>query len=64
MKITEVLLSSDKALFEAVDSENDTEIASSDMVNIIKAASSGSWSKPMTGDEFDDYIDALVGQYG
>ena len=64
MKITEVLLSSDKALFEAVDAENDTELASSDIVKIIKAASSGSWSEPMTGDEFDDYIDALVGQYG
>jgi len=64
MKITEVLLSSDKALFEAVDAENDTEISSSDMVDVIKAASNGSWSNPMTGEEFDDYLDTLVGQNG
>jgi hypothetical protein len=64
MKITEVLLSSDKALFEAVEAENDTELSSSDMVNIIKAASSGSWSKPMTGDEFDEYLDTFVSKNG
>jgi hypothetical protein len=64
MKITEVLLSSDKALFEAVNAENYTEISSSDMVNIIKAASSGAWSKPMTGNEFDEYLDTLVENNG
>ena len=57
-------MSSDKALFEAVNAENYTEISSSDMVNIIKAASSGSWSKPMTGNEFDDYLDTFVGKNG
>ena len=57
-------MSSDKALFEAVDAENDTELASSDIVKIIKAASSGSWSEPMTGKEFDEYLDTLVGTHG
>ena len=57
-------MSSDKALFEAVNAENYTEISSSDMVNIIKAASSGAWSKPMTGNEFDEYLDTLVENNG
>jgi hypothetical protein len=63
MKITEVLLSSDKALFEAVDAENDTEISSADLVNIIKSANEP-WSEPMTGKEFDEYLDNFVVKHG
>jgi hypothetical protein len=63
MKIIEVLMSSDKALFEAVDAENDTEIATSDLVNIIKSVN-GPWSGPMTSDEFEKYINVLDSKHG
>ena len=63
MKIIEVLISSDKALFEAVDAENDTEIATSDLVNIIKSVN-GPWSAPMTSDEFEKYINVLDSKHG
>ena len=63
MKITEVLLSSDKALFEAVDAENDTEISSSDLVDVIKSAN-GPWHGPMTSDEFGEYLNTFVSKRG
>lgn len=63
MKINEVFLSSDKALFEAVDSDNDSEIATQDLVKVIKTAN-GPWSKPMTSEEFGAYLDSLAVQNG
>ena len=50
MKITEVLEPSEQALFEALDAENDTGLATSDLVKIVKSQN-GPWSEPMTGDE-------------
>lgn len=49
MKINEVLLPSDEALFEAIDAENDTGLRTEDVVKIIKSKN-GPWSGPMSGD--------------
>ena len=50
MKITEVIEPSDNELFEALDAENDTGIATTDLVKIVKSQN-GPWGEPMTGDE-------------
>lgn len=50
MKINEVLEPSEQALFEALDAENDTEFATTDLVKIVKSAN-GPFTGPFTGDE-------------
>lgn len=50
MQINEVLQPSEKALFEAIDADNNTGLLTEDVVKIIKARG-GEWSAPMTGDE-------------
>ena len=54
---------SDNALFEALDAENDTGLATSDLVKIVKSQN-GQWSKPMSGDEMIARLAAAVGQNG
>ena len=63
MKINEVLEPSEQALFEALDAENDTGLATSDLVKIIKSRN-GPWSKPMTGDEMIARLEAALGKNG
>lgn len=63
MKITEVLLSSDRTLFEALDAENDTGLSTSDLAKLVKTAN-GPWGKPMTGDEMIARLEAAIGQNG
>ena len=63
MKITEVIEPSDQELFEALDAENDTGLATSDLVKIVKSQN-GPWSKPMTGDEMIARLEAALGQNG
>lgn len=41
---------SDEELFEVLDAENDTEFATSDLVEIIRSVD-GPWSEPMTAEE-------------
>lgn len=60
MKINEVLLPSDEALFEAIDAENDTGLRTEDVVKIIKSKN-GPWSGPMTGDEMMAELYAACG---
>lgn len=63
MKITEVTQPSEQALFEALDAENDTGIATTDLVKIAKSVN-GPWSKPMSGDEMIARLEAALGQHG
>lgn len=63
MKINEVLEPSEQALFEAIDAENDTGLMTEDVVKIIKSRN-GPWSKPMTGDEFDEHLAEMARKYG
>lgn len=60
MKINEVLLPSDEALFEAIDAENDTGLRTEDVVKIIKSKN-GPWSGPMSGDEMMARLYAACG---
>jgi len=63
MKINEVTHPSDKALFEALDIENDTDLKTQDLVKIIKSIN-GPWSKPMTAEESMKFIDDMVKSNG
>lgn len=54
MKINEVLEPSETALFEALDAENDTDISTSDIVDIVKARRAGGTTVP--ADEFQKLI--------
>lgn len=52
MKINEVTQMSDQALFESIDRTNDSGIATSDLVKVVRAQESDQWSDPMSADEF------------
>lgn len=54
MKINEVLEPSEQALFEAIDAENDSGIATQDVVDIVKARRSP--YSQVTADEFQKLI--------
>jgi hypothetical protein len=57
MKLTEI---SRQALFETVEKLNDTSISTDDLVKVVEAHDSNIWSQPMTGDEFDAYVQKLT----
>lgn len=52
MKINEVTQMSDKALFEAIDKDNDSGIATFDLVKVVRADQANQWSDPMSADDF------------
>ena len=52
MKINEVTAKSDKVLFEELDKNNDTGFLTEDLVKIVRTHETGSWTKPVTIDEF------------
>jgi hypothetical protein len=60
MKISEVTEPSDGRLFEQLDADNDTGLATSDLVRIVRQAREGKWSEPMTGDELMDHLGKLL----
>lgn len=57
MKLTEI---SCQALAEAVEQANDTGYSTGDLLEIAEAVQQNSWSKPMSGAEFDAYIQQLA----
>lgn len=63
MKINEVMQPSERALFEALDAENDTGIATGDVVNLIKSLN-GPVEGPFTGDEMIARIYAAAAKNG
>lgn len=63
MKINEVVKSRTELLTEEVDMVNDTEFLTEDLVRVIETKN-GPWSQPMTGDEFEASLRALVGGNG
>jgi hypothetical protein len=63
MKINEVTQPSEKALFEALDRENDTGLRTEDLVKIVKSKD-GPWSGPMTGDEFSAHLAEMARKHG
>ena len=63
MKINEVLQPSDKALFEAIDANNDTGLLTEDVVRIIKCKN-GTWSQPISGDEFNKHLREMAENNG
>ena len=63
MKITAVIEPSYNELFEALDAENDTGIATTDLVKIVKSQN-GPWGEPMTGDEMIARLEAALGKNG
>lgn len=63
MKINEVTQPSEQALFEAIDAENDTGFATSDLVKIVKSVN-GPFEGPFTSDEMFARLQAAVGVNG
>jgi len=58
MKITEVTQPSEQALFEAIDAENNTDILTEDLVNVIKGRR-GSFQEA-TIDQLLEHVDRVV----
>jgi hypothetical protein len=58
MKITEVQQPSSRALFEAIDQENNTGFKTEDLVRIVQEDSSNRWSKPLTAEELLELLSA------
>lgn len=52
MKIIEILKSSDKALFEAFDRDNNTGFATEDLVKIARTHEANNWDEI----DFDDFM--------
>jgi hypothetical protein len=53
MKIIEITLpSSDKVLFEQLNTVNDTGFLTEDLVKIARENQSGTWTEPVSADEF------------
>lgn len=60
MKIKEVMEPSDGKLFEQFDADNNTGLATRDLVRIVRQEREGTWSEPMTGDELMAYLGRLA----
>lgn len=60
MKINEVTQMSDKALFESLDNGNDSGIATSDLVKVVRADQSDQWTSMSVEDLFKK-MDACCG---
>lgn len=60
MKIKEVMEPSDGRLFEQLDADNNTGLATSDLVRIVRQEREGTWSEPMTGDELMAHLGRLA----
>lgn len=51
MKINEITMPSDKALFESIDATNNTGFLTEDLVKIVRTEQEGNWSAPMTAEQ-------------
>lgn len=60
MKLTEVQQPSDKALFEQIDSDNDTGFLTEDLVKIARAKT-GEWKEHLTEETFEAHIRKVCG---
>jgi hypothetical protein len=63
MLIKEVQQPSNRALFEALDRENDSGLRTEDLLSIVREQRSARWSQPMTGDELSQLLEGLRGQF-
>lgn len=60
MKINEVMEPSDGKLFEQLDADNNTGLATGDLVRIVRQAREGKWSEPMSGDELMAHLGKII----
>lgn len=56
MKITEITQLRGQRLYEALDSGNDTGVATSDLVRVVEAHRNNVWSEPVSA---ESYLQAL-----
>jgi hypothetical protein len=63
MKITEVLFNDSQALFEILNSTNDTEFLTEDLVKVVQSKE-GPWSEPVDADESIARMKSLLGSHG
>lgn len=62
MLIKEVQQPTDRALFEALDRENDSGLLTEDLVNIVREHRANRWSEPMTGDQLSQLLEGIRGK--
>ena len=60
MKITEVTMTKKQALTEAIAAENDTGFLTEDLVRVVEAHESSTWSKPVSGDQMMSILESWV----
>lgn len=63
MKITEVTRPRGQALWEALDTDNDTGFLTEDLVRILQAHESACWSPAQTADELIHEMDQWDAQH-
>ncbi len=63
MQINEVLQPSEQALTEMVEANNDTGLLTEDVVKIIRSKD-GPWSEPVSADESNARMKALLESHG
>jgi len=59
MKINELIQLSDKALFESINSTNDSGIATADLVQVVRADQLNQWTEYASIDDFYADMDSL-----
>lgn len=59
MRINEITRLEGKALYEAIDAENDTGVKTDDLVKIVEAHRKGEWKTFDTAESFESYLDEL-----
>ena len=59
MKIKEVTQNESEALYEALDAENDTGVATADLVKIVDAHKKNEWRRFNSSDDYFAYLDQL-----
>ena len=60
MKKTEEM--TDEELFAELDKDNDSGLQTSDLVKIVRSVN-GPWSGPMTGEEFQAWLNAFAAEH-
>jgi hypothetical protein len=62
MLIKEVQQPTDRALFEALDRENNSGLLTQDLVSIVREHQSNRWSESITGDELSQLLENIRGK--
>jgi len=60
MKLNDVTKTDDEALYEALDTDNDTGVSTENLVKMAKADKSDEWTRYSSVDEYFAHLDNMV----